>query len=277
MRLDILISSMAISLVVLVLLGRKWQMPMRTVVPGALAIGVLAWAATRGLSAVLDDPGIVFLGLTELSFALLFALLGIMLRFYRDPARIPVETERVILSPADGEVVYVKVIEGPSSLVSIKHGRRIPLNEIMTTDLLSNPTYLVGIGMNMLDVHVNRSPVSGKIILQKHVPGRFLSLRRPESVLTNERVTTVIENGEFRTAVIQIASRLVRRIISYHREGDDLPIGERIGSIRFGSQVDLVIPQLTGLQLEVSPGDRVKAGISVLARYGTIQSNGDGN
>jgi phosphatidylserine decarboxylase len=95
-----------------------------------------------------------------------------------------------------------------------------------------------------------------------------VSLRRQESEIVNERATTVIDSGTFQVGVIQIASRLVRRIVSYVREGDSLEIGQRIGSILFGSQVDLVIPELENSKIEVMPGDEVKAGISVIARYG---------
>jgi phosphatidylserine decarboxylase len=84
----------------------------------------------------------------------------------------------------------------------------------------------------------------------------------------NERVTTVIDNSTFRVGVIQIASRLVRRIVSYIKEGDSLEIGQRIGVILFGSQVDLAIPELQNLRIEVRQGDEVTAGISVIARYG---------
>ncbi|MCK5601426.1 phosphatidylserine decarboxylase, partial [Candidatus Pacearchaeota archaeon] len=71
--------------------------------------------------------------------------------------------------------------------------------------------------------------------------------------------------------VIQIASRLVRRIVSYVREGDSLDIGQRLGAIVLGSQVDVVIPELENLKMEVKPGDEVKAGVSVIARYSLVK------
>jgi phosphatidylserine decarboxylase len=138
----------------------------------------------------------------------------------------------------------------------------------MATDPPPNVAYLIGIDMNILNVHVNRSPIGGKIVLQKYIKGDFLSLRRPESETRNERVTTIIDNGQFKIAVIQIASRLVRRIVSYSKEGDIVAIGQRIGMIAFGSQVDAVIPQLENLKIAVKPGDRVRAGVSILARHG---------
>ena len=122
--------------------------------------------------------------------------------------------------------------------------------------------------MNILNIHVNRTPIAGKTLLRKRIAGRFISLRRQESEILNERVTTVIGNGIFNVGVVQIASRLVRKIISYVKEGDELQIGQRIGAIVFGSQVDVVIPELENLRIEVKPGDEVKAGVSVVARYG---------
>ena len=125
--------------------------------------------------------------------------------------------------------------------------------------------------MNILNVHVNRSPIEGKIIFHKRTKGKFISLRRQESEILNERVTTVIGNGTLRVGVIQIASRLVRRIVSYVREGDSLDIGQRLGAIVLGSQVDVVIPELENLKMEVKPGDEVKAGVSVIARYSLVK------
>jgi phosphatidylserine decarboxylase len=142
------------------------------------------------------------------------------------------------------------------------------LEEITATKLLDNVAYFVGIDMNLLNVHVNRSPITGKAIFQKHIKGRFVSLRKEESEIVNERVSTVIDNGAFRVGVIQIASRLVRRIVPYIKEGDNVEIGQRLGIIVFGSQVDVAIPELENLKIEVKPGDETKAGVSIIARYG---------
>jgi phosphatidylserine decarboxylase len=194
--------------------------------------------------------------------------LVVIFRFYRDPERSPLETEGVVLSPADGKVIYVNKVEKGSSLVSTKGKERFKLDEITATDLLGDVAYLIGIDMNLLSVHVNRSPIEGKILFQRHTNGRFISLRRQESEVLNERVTTIIDNGVFKIGVIQIASRLVRRIVSYVKEGDSLRIGQRIGSITFGSQVDVAIPEIENLRIEIKSGDEVEAGISVIARYG---------
>ncbi len=135
----------------------------------------------------------------------------------------------------------------------------------MQADVLPRGGFLVGIAMNYLDVHVNRSPIAGRIRLLRHIKGLLLSLKQREAVLENERVLTVIDNGQFQIGVVQIALRLVRKIVPYVREGAQLQRGERMGMIRFGSQVDVILPQLPELHIAVAPGMKLQAGTSVLA------------
>jgi phosphatidylserine decarboxylase len=90
-------------------------------------------------------------------------------------------------------------------------------------------------------------------------------LRRPEMVFENERATMVIEHGRTQVAVVLIASRLVRRIVTLVSEGNDVEVGQRLGMIRFGSQVDLVLPARKDVDVSVRPGDRVRAGESTIA------------
>ena len=92
-------------------------------------------------------------------------------------------------------------------------------------------------------------------------------MRNIKSIFQNERVTTVIDQGGFQIGVVQIASRLVRQIVSYHREGDWVQKGQRIGMIKFGSQVDVVLPKLTGLEILVLEGETVKAGETIIGVY----------
>jgi phosphatidylserine decarboxylase len=264
----ILFSSLALALILLPLLAWKWHIKIKTAIASAVVIGGLTGLITSWIYSLPAQFGPVPLVLIEISLIFLITLLGIILRFYRDPERSPLETDSVILSPADGKIIYVNNVENGSSLVSTKGERKFKLDEIMATGLLSDATYLVGIDMNLLNVHVNRSPISGNMVFQKHTKGNFMSLKRPESEILNERVTTIIDNGRLRIGVIQIASRLVRRIVSYVGEGDSLELGQRIGAILFGSQVDVVIPKLENLKIEVKTRDEVQAGVSVIARYG---------
>ena len=97
--------------------------------------------------------------------------------------------------------------------------------------------------------------------------GLFGSLRRPEMVLNNERVTMVFEGGGVQIAVVLIASRLVRRIVTFVHDGEEVTVGQRIGMIRFGSQVDLVIPETARLSKSLEVGVRVVAGETILALF----------
>ena len=266
MRWEILVTSLAFALVFLPLLAWRWRIQIKIAIAGGIVIGVLTGLILSQIGAATGLNSAVLIAL-ELPLVLLLTALILLARFYRDPERTPAETENVILSPADGTVVYVNKVEKGADLVSTKGERKFRLDEITDTDLLPNTAYLVGIDMNILNVHVNRAPIVGKVLLSKRIAGKFMSLRRQESETLNERVTTVIGNGTFNVGVVQIASRLVRKIVSYVKEGNDLQIGQRIGAIIFGSQVDVLIPELENLSIEVKVGDEVKAGVSVVARY----------
>ena len=164
-------------------------------------------------------------------------------------------------------MVYVKKIEEGTIPVSEKNGRSFRLDEFAGTQAMAPSGYLIGTAMTYLDVHVNRAPIAGKTRLLKHITGRFLSLKHPEAVFQNERAVTVIEGPDITIGVVQIASRLVRNIISFVQPGDTVRQGQRFGKIRFGSQVDLVVPDRPALEILVAPGDKLKAGVSIVARY----------
>jgi phosphatidylserine decarboxylase len=267
MRPELFISSILLSLILLTLLAWRWRVSIMVAVFGSIVIGILAGFIVSWIDSTYTWLNMAFLVVIELALIFILAAIAIVTKFYRDPERHPGETENVILSPADGKVVYVNNVEKGSSLVSTKGKKKYKLDEITSTGLFTDATCLVGIDMNILNVHVNRTPIGGKITLCKRTKGKFISLRRQESEVMNERMTTVIENGKFKIGVVQISSRLVRKIVSYIKEGDSLDIGHRLGAIVFGSQVDVVIPELNKLRIEVKPGDEVKAGISIIARY----------
>jgi phosphatidylserine decarboxylase len=176
----------------------------------------------------------------------------------------------LVVSPADGEVVYVQRSEGGALPVADKRGRRYSLGELTRTPLHEGEAIVIGIAMSFLDVHVNRAPIEGTVRTLRHFAGSFGSLRHPEMVYLNERCTTVIEGLGFDVAVVQIASRLVRQIASFVQEGEAVSRGQRLGVIRFGSQVDLVLPARADLTVSVAPGQRLRAGESVVARVERI-------
>jgi len=164
------------------------------------------------------------------------------LYFFRDPERTPPPGD-VMVAPADGEVVAVKEIAPGETRVSIF--------------------------LNIFNVHVNRTPIPGKITGITYQKGKFLVASHEAASLENEQNTLVVENGTTRVVCRQIAGLIARRIVCYKNAGDSLAPAERIGYIKFGSRVDVLYgPEW---QTKVKRGDRVAAGISVLAEPTTPQ------
>lgn len=248
-------------------LAWKWDLGMHRVGIGLIAI-VLAAGAVAVLLGALLDASFAMHALLGAALTLTGALSVLAYRFYRDPERSIPSGENVIVSPADGEVVYIKCSQNGQLPVSSKNGHDVALAELTRTDVHHGESIVVAIGMSFLDVHVNRAPIAGQISMRRHFPGRFGSLRRPEMVFENERATTWIAGRRLDVAVVQIASRLVRQIAAYVGEGEEVALGERIGVIRLGSQVDVVLPSRSDLQVLVHAGDRVYAGTSVIATVG---------
>lgn len=258
--------ALLLALATMLPLAWKWQL-------GLLRIAMLV-AFTTLLSGLLiawsgnwlSIAWLLQVGLTWwLAVLAVFAFLAY--RFYRDPERAVPNLPGVIISPADGKVIYVRESHNGMLPIATKHGHDYPLRELTKLPFYKDDALVLGISMNFMDVHVNRAPIAGRITLQRHFRGHFGSLRHPEMVFQNERATTVFEREELQVAVVQIASRLVRQIVSFAIEGQHMVLGQRFGMIRFGSQVDVVIPSLDSLELLVKPGDVVKAGTSILARY----------
>ncbi len=266
MEADVFFSSLVIALLLLLPLAMKWEISARHALAGALAVGgltgvLLSWDLLRRNLGFLPVP------LAESAFIVLMTTFAVLFFFYRDPGRETPRQKDIIVAPADGTVLYVEKVNRGKVPFSKKKGRRVELKEITKTTLLADGLFLVGISMNLLNVHVNRAPIDGRIIELKRHKGAFASLKKFNALLENERLTTIIDNGRFKVGVVQIASRLVRQIVSFLEEGDDVKIGQRIGKIRFGSQVDLVIPELPSLRIKAKPGDQVFAGESVIAHF----------
>ena len=125
---------------------------------------------------------------------------------------------------------------------------------------------MISVFMNLFDVHVNRLPVSGKVVSIRRTPGGFLPADRPEARVKNEQVEVVLETaGGGIMAVAQVAGLVARRIENRLVPGESVQKGMRFGMIRFGSRLDLYLP--THTEVLVSLGDRVKAGVSVMGRF----------
>jgi len=153
---------------------------------------------------------------------------------------------------------------------SIKGKTISKLEELTKVDILKTPCWLVGITMTLFDVHVNRAPISGRVILSKYYRGKFISLKEGDSEVKNERNTVVIENETTKVGVIQIASKRVRGIKSFVKTGQDVLMGERIGRIDFGSQTDIVFP--INSQVKVSTGQWVCGGKTIIASLDVFTS-----
>jgi phosphatidylserine decarboxylase len=166
-----------------------------------------------------------------------YILAAFCLYFFRDPERVA-PSGRLLLSPADGEIVSVKRVSPELTRISIF--------------------------LNIFNVHVNRTPIPGVVTEVAYRKGKFLIASHDEASVENEQNTLVIEGNGTRVICRQIAGFLARRIVCYKRAGDPVGTGERIGYIKFGSRVDVFFgPEWIPA---VKVGDRVAGGSSILAR-----------
>ncbi len=221
------------------------------------------------------------------SLIIILTLLGFLywryIWFFRNPPRTTPYREAII-SPADGTVVYVKTVEPYEKIIVIKEGISASINDIVYEDLKSRRA-LIGIFMSPFDVHYNRAPISGDVKSIVHHPAQkenvnmgsmylrtILNLiphyKNSLHIIKNERTVTKID-GYYKGMpltcyVIQIAGGSVNGIDSYVKEGQSIQKGSIFGMIRIGSQVDIVVPYIESMKIRVSPGNKVRAGETVL-------------
>jgi phosphatidylserine decarboxylase len=164
--------------------------------------------------------------------------------FFRDPARVAEASADAILTPADGRIIGIEQVGD----------RHSPLG---------SPTVKISIFMSVFNVHVNRVPASGRIREITYRPGRFLSANLSKASEENEcnRIALETDTGH-KVVFVQIAGLVARRIVCWVKEGDDVKAGQRFGLIRFGSRVDLYLPD--SAQIGVRPKQKVKAGKTIL-------------
>jgi len=257
-----------LSMLFMLPLAMKWKIVGLPAFAGAAAASVAAALPLSWIYPLCEtNIKVAVCVLGQIGLALTLGSAMIMLRFWRDPERVPPAEDGIVISAADGKVVYTRTVDEGSTPLVTKGGKDYLLQELTGTHLLANAAHVIGVEMNLLDVHVTRCPIAGQVKLQKRIKGKFMSLRKDEAPFINERLTTVIDNGALSAAVVQVASRLVRRVESYWSVGETVGAGQRLGMIRFGSLVAVVLPQRGDVRIEVKPGDRVTAGVSVLARY----------
>lgn len=199
-----------------------------------LAKGSLPWIATAAFFTAASGVLIYFMGIPYLRYVtyLGFALTIFFLYFFRDPERHTEMDNRCMVAPADGRVIDIR-------------------------------QRCVCIFMNFQNVHVNRSPISGTIRNMKYKKGGYIPAFCKDSD-RNERNHILLDTEYGEVSVTQIAGTITRRIISYVGEGDITLQGQRIGMIRFGSRVDVTIPE--NFEIICKKGDRVRCGETVIAR-----------
>lgn len=167
-----------------------------------------------------------------------------LFNFFRDPHRVGSERHVDVLSPADGTVVQIK--------------------DIADGEVWSGLTKQISIFMSVFDVHVNRAPITGRIVHYRYNPGRKIAAFAEKSSAENEQNLVVIDDGHGGcVAFKQIAGLLARRIVFDKNEGDEVVRGERVGMIKFGSRVDIFFQPGTAVNVQLR--DKVKVGLTVIA------------
>lgn len=166
--------------------------------------------------------------------------------FFRDPVRVTPLRDGIVVAPADGRVSLVTHVMPPAEL-----------------GLGNQPLLRISIFMSVFNCHVNRAPVAGRIERIAYRPGKFINAELDKASEDNERNSLVISTPSGRIGVVQIAGLVARRIVSFVREGQTIAAGERFGLIRFGSRLDVFLPD--GATSLVSQGQTAVAGETVLA------------
>ena len=161
--------------------------------------------------------------------------------FFRDPERSIPEDPNAIVSAGDGRVVEIVQEKDP---------------------LLDGVYTRVSVFLNVFNVHVNRVPIAGKIQATRYNPGKFLNAASHKASLDNEQSAILLTNGHVTILVKQIAGLIARRIVCWAKEGDEYQRGQRFGLIRFGSRVDIFLPE--GTDIKVAMGDIVSGGSSII-------------
>lgn len=172
--------------------------------------------------------------------------------FFRDPERVTPQDEDLVISPADGRVSSIGMYLPPAEL-----------------GLGSEPMLRITVFMNVFNCHVNRAPMRGLIREVAYREGAFLNAELDKASDENERNGLIIETKHGDIGVVQIAGLVARRILCWSKVGDSLEAGERFGLIRFGSRLDVFLPE--GAVARVSLGQTATAGETVLAEFGSAR------
>jgi phosphatidylserine decarboxylase len=187
--------------------------------------------------------GAILLALSFWIIALFFLIVAaFMLYFFRDPRREPPADADVVVSPADGRVTRISVL-APGQKASAT---------------------LVSIFLSPIDVHINRSPIAGRITDVSYTRGKFLMATDERASLVNEQNALTIEGAKISVVCKQIAGILARRIVCWKHAGDRVELGERIGLIKFSSRTDVILPE--NVAVTVTEGMKVRGGTTIIGR-----------
>jgi len=170
--------------------------------------------------------------------AFLIVVALFMAFFFRHPKRVPPTDTDVVVSPADGRVTRIEPQVDATTVISIF--------------------------LSPLDVHINRSPIPGKIVDVLYSPGKFLMATNEKASLVNEQNALTIQGDKITVVCKQIAGILVRRVVCWKGKGDNLGLGERFGMIKFSSRTDVLLP--ANVRVTVKEGERVRGGTTVIGR-----------
>jgi len=181
--------------------------------------------------------------------------------FFRDPLRVTPRGDRYVVAPADGLITLIQKVAPPREL-TMEDGTGTPgLSDALVTR--------VSIFMSVFDVHINRAPVSGTVTRVIYIPGKFLNADLDKASEENERQHILIDRGNgTMIGFTQIAGLVARRIVPFVKPGDIIGAGQRVGLIRFGSRVDVYLPE--GTEPKVLLGQRTVAGETILAEIGEV-------
>ena len=201
------------------------------------------------------QPGLIFILITILFTGMLFyfgwslfawifvAVTLFVVWFFRDPDRDIPQDEKSLISPADGKIIIIEKLE--------------------KCEYLSDPCIKISIFMNVFNVHVNRMPFNGVVQKVLYNPGKFMNASFDKASIHNERNALIIKTDSgVSFAVVQIAGLIARRIVNCVKEGETLKKGDRYGMIRFGSRLDLYLPQ--DFDVAVNIGEKTQAGSTII-------------
>jgi len=160
-----------------------------------------------------------------------------------------------------------KIEHLPGALISPADGKIIEINEVFENNFLNDVSKKVSIFLSILDVHVVRSPASGKVEYLNYKKGRNLPAFHKLASHENERNLIGICNNHHKVLITQVAGIIARRVVCYLREDDTLVQGQRVGFIKFGSRVDIFVPP--SVEITVKKGQKVKGGETIIGRFKT--------